>query len=137
MRRAINKYHIETQSTLPLCLEHDPIHDAHCWYILISSRTHPYLTMTNPRHAPVNIFLYHVKISSFETLTGRSRSFCTSTPSESMILYVGIFGISDGLIKDMLVVNLLLTAPGNRTLFRVGTCQPHLYVSSRVCSSEP
>lgn len=64
---------------------------------------------------PVNIFLYHVKISSFGTSMDL-RDLSTSTPSESMTRYVGILDISVGLMKVMSVVNLLLIAPGNRTL---------------------
>lgn len=68
-------------------------------------------------HQPVNIFLYHVNISSSDTPSIlRYFSFSTSTPSESITRYVGIPGPSSGLIKPISVVNLLFIAPGKRTL---------------------
>lgn len=40
------------------------------------------------------------------------------TPSESITRYVGIVGVVDGREKAISDVNLLFTAPGNRTLQR-------------------
>lgn len=53
--------------------------------------------------------------SSSETSVGAWFS-STMVPSESITRYVGIAGIVDGREKDISVVNLLSTAPGNRTL---------------------
>lgn len=61
------------------------------------------------------MFLYHVKTSSSDT-SGAALDLSTISPSESMTRYVGIAGRSEAFRKDMSVVNLLLTAPGNSTL---------------------
>lgn len=107
------KYHVETQSALSLRFEHNHVHDANYrTYILVPAPIY----ISNLGNKPLIIFLYHIKISSSETSTGRSRLLSSSSPSESMTLYVGICGMSEGVTKVMSVVNLLLTAPGNRTL---------------------
>lgn len=61
------------------------------------------------------MFLYQVRTSSFDTF-GFPRLLSTGTPSESITRKVGIPGLSAGLMNFMSVVNLLLTAPGKRTL---------------------
>lgn len=64
---------------------------------------------------PTTMFLYQVITSSFVT-SGSPLVWSTITPSESMTLYVGIASFAEGVINDISVVNLLLIAPGNRTL---------------------
>jgi hypothetical protein len=66
---------------------------------------------------PDSMFLYHLTTSSPST-SGAPRLLSTMMPSESMTLYVGMAGWAEGVTNDMFVVNLLLTAPGNRTLCR-------------------
>lgn len=63
---------------------------------------------------PVTMFVYHFTTSS--SLTSGSRELSTTTPSESMNLYVGMAGWVEGRSKESLVVNLLSTAPGKRIL---------------------
>lgn len=66
-------------------------------------------------HIPCNMFLYHVKTSSSDTLGG-PRDLSTNSPSEPITRNVGIAGRSDALRKDISAVNLLLMAPGKWTL---------------------
>lgn len=62
------------------------------------------------------MFRYHVKISSLLIPDG-FRDSSTTTPSESMTLYVGIAGCVEGCSNANCVVNLLFTAPGKWTLY--------------------
>ena len=89
---------------LTIALTHSPQH--YCAFLIIHAQW---------QAVPVNMFLYHVKMSSLLTSEG-FRLSSTTTPSESMTLYVGMAGCVDGCSKERVVVNLLFTAPGKLTL---------------------
>ncbi len=85
LRGWVEAYYVEAQASLALGVEHDEVHYADC-----GPGERPLACASTPlsqlrRHAPVNIFLYHVKTSSSRISDG-SRSLSTITPSESMTL---------------------------------------------------
>lgn len=79
------EYHVEAQTTLPLCIEHDEVRYADC-----NAGMAPFalalgvLQSLFQRFIPVNMFVYHLRTSSSLTLGFRALS--TTTPSESMNL---------------------------------------------------
>ena len=107
--------HVETEASLSLCLKHDSIHNIHySTQISVLLETWPVTTSGNP-HAPETMFLYHDSTSSSLTSRG-TLLLSTTTPSESITLYVEIAGWESGVTKVIFEVNLLFTAPGNWTL---------------------
>ncbi len=115
-------YHVEAQSSLSLCIEHNQVHDTHCHPYELHQPTRSTTSVCEPcPPLPVNISLYHFTTScSLTSFGGRSSS--TMTPSESMTRYVGMAGYVAGRWKERSVVNLLLTAPGKCTLHNCEHC---------------
>ena len=117
------QYHVKAQPALSLRIKHDEIHNAdYC------PDTAPLAFPLNRSplfldggSVPVNMFLYHFKISSLLISDGFLLS-STMIPSESITLYVGIAGCVDGCSKVRSVVNLLFTAPGKWTLETISFC---------------